>query len=693
MPLKIAPYLFFILLFSMRSFAHAEVSENSNQKSCNENTAERSLGFLSKSGLINQQLNGGFELFNGFSLEGEYGLQIDRVDLSDIFFRKDSLSFGPQISITDKIFKNILGENLEKSKLALTYELPLKLEYIRFSKKLCQLTTFSLPRNFPLDSERALKMRKSDYFKMDARNKLALSPQLFESVQNEFGISLSAEAVLEVSYQAHVIRLGDSKVRLRMLGLKLPETSVRLGFGPGSTVALTHWRLLDKVLSKSLRLNLLDLEFGRVSQGKSQKTDLLEYEIDLLDPAARQAYDQLLAGLFRLSHKDPSTGVFADVINPARAYGEFREINEQISMQIRKLEKLESVKKITDANSSAQGHYNRVGVGLVLGKSDNKNSFSNYNVVNHMGRADQYYKLINYRTEVRSNFLLNWSRYRKDQNLDMLFTTNSQFQNMQNDHLVMTLEQTDRRMSKTELRGFLSQLRRNVTEDFYNQVMFEMNKNWFAMTDTIQLGQDSFLNKFGFDKSSFERARLFYQIIINPSFTEVGLTNSSQAELEAAIKSFLIDLRNKGIGLDLVISRGNHKSKSETLLPAEKQSRLIRQLSKKIVGIYDLRLSQGERIAKIEDLRADPIFSQVGPGLIIKLISDRVDLEQLKRIVGFNVSLAHKDARQPVVIQWDLGLQSPGDIFSYIKQVRAFTDDNNHDLEILASQLYEENLF
>jgi hypothetical protein len=693
MPAKITAYLFFFLLFSIRSFAVEAVSEINNEKTCNENTAERSLGFLSKSGLIKQKLKGGFEIFNGLSLQGQYGLQIDRVDLSDIFFRKDSLSFGPKVSVTENIFKNVLGENLEKSMIELTYELPLKFEYIRFSKKLCQLTTFSLPRNFPLDSERALRMRKSDYFKMDARNKLGLTPQLFESVQNEFGISLSAKAALEVSYQAHVIRLGESKVRLRMLGLKLPETSVRLGFGPGSTVSFTNWNLLDKVLSRKLHLNLLDLQLGRVTKGKAQKTDLLEYEIDLQDPEARKAYDQLLAGLFRLSHKDPSTGVLADIFNPARAYGEFREINEQISTQIRKLEKLQSVKKIMDANSSAQGFYSRVGVGLILGKSDEKNSFSNYNIVNHVGRSDQYYKLINYRTEVHSNFLLNWSRYRKDSNLDMLFSTNSNHQEMQNDHLVMTLEQTDRRMSKTELRQFLSQLRRNVTEDFYNQVILEMNNNWFAKTDSVQLGKNSFLNKLGFDKSSYDRARLFYQIIINPTFTEVGLSNSTKPELQAAIKNFLVDLRKRGLGLDLLLSRGNHKSKSERVLPAEKEAALISQLAEKIIGIYDLQLEQSERISKIEALRADPIFSQVGPGLIIKLISDRVDVEQLKRIVGFSVSLAHKEAAQPVVIQWDLGLKSPGDIFSYIKQVRAFTDDNNHDLELLASQLYEENLF
>ncbi|MES3038699.1 MAG: hypothetical protein V4736_12400 [Bdellovibrionota bacterium] len=619
------------------------------------------------------------DVIPGAKVRARWGKIIDRVAESEVYFRKDS--YLGQIGFEFDILSTGLGEN-SFAALNIDTKVPVTLEYNRFSKNICELTQVKRKKltELPFDTERAMAMQTSEYFKFEASNELGLSTEAlnFFTAESVLGLGVEAGAKMVLSYQIHVIKTSPTSVKLRLLGLRLPELYFEGKIGVMSPIKFTDVKIIDKRLTKLANLELVNIGFTVTPKQASEKADLIEFNLDLTKPTVATAYNNLMIGFVNMAKI--TTLEKARILNPFRAFKQFQEISESISkdMQLLALTHADGIQKETEVDTESRKRTRRSAVGYIVGNWRTMKGITSTDLVDtDEDNGKEYFRVTNFRQTQEQKLLFNISRSRQEKSIDVVYNSTITKDDFTLDQIVLTVEAVDKRLGKGELQSFLTQMRRNVRPSFYSLAEERIIQDWFGGNET-ELNQRSLLSRMGFNRDVYKHANLYFQVIISGEALKHVKRFASPAEAKAHIIAFLRELKSSGVGVS-----NAHLSSDPSNLESPTE---VNELSQKLYSMLDTSLTDIQRDEALKSLNNNSIFMKVGPGLLQSLLAHLSD-DQIKALVGYQVVLRSPHLAEPIKIKWENALTAPDDIATRMIEIRAYTDRNGQDMEIFASSL------
>ena len=155
-----------------------------------------------------------------------------------------------------------------------------------------------LPDRIPINSEKALSLKVGDYVRFDAKLSLLTSlGQAFPLAYHILAGKLGVSALVSGDYQVHVFRLDGDRVRIKLVGDRVFRRSASAGIGRVRGLEVLG---VNQALKKVVSLAELDHSI-QVAIGKTNtRVFLVDYTLDLGEPAVREAYDSIFASPRRL---------------------------------------------------------------------------------------------------------------------------------------------------------------------------------------------------------------------------------------------------------------------------------------------------------------------------------------------------------------------------------------------------------
>lgn len=154
-----------------------------------------------------------------------------------------------------------------------------------------------LPDRIPFSSAIARSLKPGDYVRFDARMGLtANAGQVWPLAGYLLTAATQYSVVLSGEYQVHVFRLDGDRVRLRLVGERARDASLSASAGASRLLKAALLNRVRGELQPLVQLLGLDAKAALAAERSSSDLFMADYTMDLADPEAAAAYDQIFAG-------------------------------------------------------------------------------------------------------------------------------------------------------------------------------------------------------------------------------------------------------------------------------------------------------------------------------------------------------------------------------------------------------------
>jgi len=532
-----------------------------------------------------------YDLFDGGAVSAGYEYRVEPAYTDGLYARTDAWGLktnlvpGTSGEFTDRLswgFRAGARHQLEA-------------RFIRFFDSACEAEVAApySPRRMPLKARVALSDRfaKGDYFVLKASLGFVVSADLLQLLGNPlWSVSASASYLVQGAYQVHVVRLSDTRVRLKVIARRGKERSAGVGIGWSGEFDVFGVSVLDNQLRRLVDPEPLKLRYTRAN------TDviLIDYDLDLTDAAVAQAFDQALKASSRLT-----------ALQLATPFKSPEALEENIILDLAPLEELYQsdrshgeLGRITRSLSSrASQDANRLGVEVgnrVLGFDFDATSATSRMALREDTGEEKRYLLRSFEREFDGQFAYSWARlFTRNTTEVLLSAADTNFSSLTLDSLVRTLERKDNRFSLGEYRRLREQLRRLLPGDAFARIPFE----------TWNPGNEALLRNFG----------LRLQLVIGPEVV-FGLPQFSVAELRNFYEDYL---RSLALRPEDFFSSGagprNHSGAQQRFDSA------LREIARKLAVAADANVADTQRLEAFVSLRSNSVFERTGVGFLLRL--------------------------------------------------------------------------
>lgn len=546
----------------------------------------------------------------------------------------------------------------------------------------------------PLTAEAATQLKPTDYFRYNITAAFSLGTSLLKELGGTAGLQIvpSISYLAYGDFQVEVYRLNQQKVLVRASSLKSQNYSLRVALGLTNDVIDFGIRLLDRQVNRVIGARIIDVNLFYHQTGR---LFAFEYEFDLADPVAREAYDQMM------NPKNWRLSSALKVINPS-PFTDQDEIAKLLTLSIADIERiseqqagrpraLQTVRRasISAANFRRQGQSMRLRTRLLdagLGQQFEDELFALK--LGPQPAAD----FTRYRLNSLAQFenlggLLLFNRsHRASSKIEALFGTDSSDRIKTLLQVSLTHYRRDKRISKKDLETLQGKIKMLIP-------IFDQNNDpkIQAMIDTLKFSQRAEVN--------FELETLIsgvgYSLIAELSadqisqMTEDYLTNVIKDQAEGRYLYGDLDLRaeastessgDRGFGCG--------SFQSDCLLASfENQIRHLGSGDGKMARIFsqDGRESVNKRWDLLVAMRHLTLFRAAGAGLIVHLAEQAALLQNIPidYVVGYKVALRAQKNDQTREIITEKGAAAASLTFKEIKRIRNRGYQRGYDPELV----------
>lgn len=225
------------------------------------------------------------EVFDGLGIALRYRIESEPSYVNGFYTRIDKYSFNANVNA---------GELIDDLDTPIAFNIDKGAELIfarQFKSQRDSLVALPYTvRNIPLTAERAIRhLNVGDFVGMEANLAFVLSLS-GTTLQGGFDISGSTHAFISGKFLVHLFRLPDNKMRVKLISLNRKGTGIGGGVKYGLDLDFFGFSFIEKKIDKLV--DLKPLAFG-VSTSKNN-VFMLDYVVDLDDPIASQAYDDMM---------------------------------------------------------------------------------------------------------------------------------------------------------------------------------------------------------------------------------------------------------------------------------------------------------------------------------------------------------------------------------------------------------------
>lgn len=570
-------------------------------------------------------------LINGVPVGLQYGYKVSPSYLPHSYNRIDRYDINFDVGIGSMV------KALSDTPLSFSLSRHQSLFFVRqFHQKLNAISAIPYsPNRLPITAERALnKLEVGDFASIPANLSLAISAGASTSLVNPLVINTGVNAywIISGEFNIQIYKLDEKHVRLKMITTRAytrgtssnTEASFSvIGLGIlGDPVR----RQLDRLYDRDM------IQLGMAANRGSQF--ILDYVFDLTDPAAAEAYNEILSSSFK----------FKDIVI-MKNFGEEKEIRNKLFSTYEKADRLyledsklltanQRVRRLFKGFTDSTSRTKHLKLGLFLTNYTDDRTFSSSDLSftddNEKETEFWYPTYTHYSSSLLGNFLWGYEDI-QDVTCFGLLPKQNDLKGQKIPEIGINFDRTDAVLTPHEQR----KLRRIINKQIPNALMQKVDwSNWLAPH-----------NK--------HASRISFKLIIN-SEAYPYLRDYSE-----------IDIQNKY--LDYAISKKIKHLNQETI---------IRTLGTKIYTILQNKKNDAEgSIRDLINLNKTRIFAESGVGFLASLLPE----EKLKELMYLKLEILALDEK---TITLEFGTINHEIIYRELAELQSKIANRSFDLRV-----------
>lgn len=455
-------------------------------------------------------------------------------------------------------------------------------------------------KNLPLNSEKALSgLVPSDLVMMKSRLGLMVKGRFFHELGlKDAGFEFEAWYLIAGEFQVHVLRLGDSKVRLKLIGLRNDEKGAKASVSFLSELKVFKVRRIDERITE-----LLDLKPIVLTWTKSKNSlFLVDYELSLADVQVREAFDKTMKNATRFSD--------GSLVDPRKTV---EQVRDSVILDLSALEEIAKEDSVLaeprvqrsfkgTAHSRLKESELKFGVRFLKSTTNTKNSINRIVAVDK-DEKESYFLMDSHQRKVDSSFGFGWLRLQTENELNALYSTDSKFETRALENLIFYSERFDKSFREREF----NQVKRQLQQSLPQQVVKDLPLNKW--------------NPSGLEK--VQNVAVTSQVVFQPTlFSE--LPNLNRRQLAQEYFRYLETIPWEGLARNR--NPGSGASDAERFF-SEEVDRIVRRLDLVFAGSARIE----DKAEAIMSLRNSRLFRQTGVGFLASFVSPEV-LDQHVRV-------------------------------------------------------------
>lgn len=555
----------------------------------------------------------------------------------DSWFIKTSLVPSTTVDIQDKISPSFAGGFNNK----------IEANYIRFMKDPCKamLALPYYPTMMPITAKNAIdhKFKEGDYFVLRGSVGYVVSAEILKLLGTSgFGASFSGGFLMDGYYQLHIVRLGKTQIRLKVVAQRGKSLRASLGLGYDTEFEVFGISQLDDQLEKFVVTNPIKLSTSAADSG----VFMVDYILDLSDKEVAWAFEQVLRKV-----KDLKS------IQYANPFKKKSDLEDSMLLDLTPLEDLfrrdyqsDSVARIK-RNIRTASDQRTYSINLKLGNRLIGASLGGSRSTAHIrirqpDESLEHYVLKSWDTETEGGFLFNWQKTEKKDGFRTLSESDRNFENLNPINLMKTIGQKKNRFSYSGLKKLKTDLRKYLPSEVFSDVP------WM----TWDQDENDKMTNFG----------LRFLLVMNPKVLD-ELPVLSRGEVKELFRDHIY---SKGFTAADFFTDDND-GRTIRVTAEQKFIVALMQVSKYLSAALQINQPLEERLEYITRLRQNVLFNQVGISFLMIL---RPDLMKKYFHLDLDISSAQDE------IDYSFGDATIASLYKKILIVKAALDDDGLDL-------------
>lgn len=455
-------------------------------------------------------------------------------------------------------------------------------------------------KNLPLNSERALSgLLPSDLVMMKSRLGLMVKGRFFHELGlKDAGFELEAWYLIAGEFQVHVLRLGDSKVRLKLIGLRNDEQGVKASVSFLSELKVFKVRRIDDRITELLDLNPIVLTWTK----SKNSLFLVDYELSLADAKVREAFDKTMKNATRFSD--------GSLVDPRKTV---EQIRDSVILDLAALEEIAKEDSVLaeprvqrsfkgTAHSRLKESEIKLGVRFLKTSSQTKNSINRIVAVDK-DEKESYFLMDSHQRKVDSSFGFGWLRLQTENELNALYSTDAKFETRKLENLIFYSERFDKSFREREFNQVKRQLKQSLPQAVFKGLPLE---RW---------------NPSGIEK--IQNVAVTNQVVVQPSLFSL-LPSLNRRQIAQSYYQYLETIPWEGLARNR--NPGSGSSDAEIFFSEE-----VERMGRRLDVVFSSASRVEDKAEAIMNLRNSRLFRQTGVGYLASFVTPQV-LDQHVRV-------------------------------------------------------------
>lgn len=596
-----------------------------------------------------------------FRFGGKYTFESEPLYQGNIHLRADHWTFSAAIPVGDSVRvidgNSMGGEVRKEARISFIRPFPER------SYALNELYAYS-PARMPWTADIALnRLEPGDVAVLTSQLSLLVSataaPTIEESLQkmNKALPFVTTHYLLKGEFQIHVTRLEGSWVQLKVIPVFGDEAGIKVGIKPAERLEIFALNLINRRIERWSRIDqgVLFAEFVK----RDGFLGLVNYKLNLdsQNTEIRTAYNNILKSALSLDWLDQLgiepddvggfAGLFAATVSPAvfRLFNPLSNREEKLEGLIADASELETLlakslvlapdRRAIDRDFFGRVEYDepgssRFGVNLLLWRASRSSEYKDLFIAaeSSEGKGSEYFRVGIFDRITDSSLLFSLFKERAVSSAFAVFTSDARQQIGAMKDLVFEWEYRDKSLSKSEFQMVQESLKQSLPGPIFSSV------DWAGFSSG----------------RSFDDSELKLRLIFDPRALDlVSGLDYQMAHHWDRLSRFLLSIPAPTAQSAAFMKEGD----SATQPAVGKSGRLesldyyhydIEVIATKLTAVFEgyqstaggLRtLTPNERFEAFADLRANPLFIEIGPGYLLSLLPEA----ELVQRVGFEFSM------------------------------------------------------
>jgi hypothetical protein len=471
------------------------------------------------------------------------------------------------------------------------------------------------------------KLEIGDFVAFTANMNVLVGASSLVGPAASFPATFATHYLVSGEFQVHVFKTEENKASLKLFAIRKKEKSGSVRVGYADDLRITGLRVVDRRIERLSNLtDVFRLQY------KSTESNLLmvDYRLDLRDPAVRDAYDGVMSSALELKTLSIANPLKGDHELANRLISDVTPFENIFTREKPRVAQDRSIDRVfkgrNDIDKSSQTGFR---FGAILFRFEQEREY----VENALTSIDadetpEFYRLHTFQRRNESKWWFSYYKAESVSRASLLFETDKDHSIRALKDVVFEWDYRDKSLTKSEFKMVQAAVRQAVPEFVYSKI------KWGAWAKPDEHANSRFLYRMALHPEAMERlGRLNQQMNAG-----VG------ANMVERLSDYVLSIpRPTSPSIDPFQSSKSELRTSRFHTVVDDYRYDITNIAHYLGRVFDDRLTAEERSDAFGELRFNNLFIEIGPGFLVSLLESTSTQADLGKLVYFNVALTADD--------------------------------------------------